>query len=288
MLSAPDVFVLGLRSLSFVAAFQAAGIAFFLSLFGGQLTAAASAIRRLALTATLAGIFLTLANHLLGPARMTGAFSGALDPSLQMLLLESDAGTAHGIRLLGLVMLAVGFSRSRRQRPAFALIGALITVASFAFMGHTAIHEQRGWLAITLMTHLLIVAFWFGSLLPLHILARRESMAVSGLIIHRFSALATWLVPIIFIAGVFMAAVLLSAWENLLTPYGRLILAKTTAFAILMGLAALNKWRFGPGIMARDTGSLVSFQRSVALEWGVVVVVLTLTAVMTGLFSPTH
>ena len=58
--------------------------------------------------------------------------------------------------------------------------------------------------------------------------------------------------------------------------------------AVLMGLAALNKWRFVPAIRAGASGSLPSLQRSMAVEWSVMVLVFFTTAVLTGFFSPGH
>ena len=124
--------------------------------------------------------------------------------------------------------------------------------------------------------------------LPLLYVTAREGAAIGGAILERFSSLATWSVPIILLAGIVMAFVLLPSFADLLTPYGRLVLAKIFGFAVLMGLAALNKWRFVPAIRAGASGSLPGLQRSMAVEWSVMVLVFFTTAVLTGFFSPGH
>ena len=284
----PDIVAIGLRAVSFVAVLQAAGVAMFLWLFGGSLARSAGKIRSLGITAAIAGGVLTLAYHLVQPARMTGSFSGMLDGSLQAMLLTSDAGATTAIRILGLVMLVVGLPKRNRLGEACSLIGATLVVVSFGLMGHTTAHDQRWVLVALLVVHLLIIAFWFGALLPLYVAASRETVADNAFVIENFSAIAAWLVPIIFVAGLGMSVLLLEEFNNLWTAYGVSLLAKVSGFAALMGLATLNKWRLGPAIAAGHAPALRNFQRSVVAEWSLIVAVLVVTAIMTGLFSPIH
>ncbi len=288
MLSAPDVVVVGLRALSFVAIFQATGSVLFLWIFKRQLTITAEPLIKFAAWAAWSAIALTLAHHFLGPARMTGSFSGVFDSSLQWLLLESGAGSARALRIGGLALLAFAIRAKSRRGSAAALLGVALAVVSFGLMGHTATDDLRWLLAPLLIVHLLIISFWFGSLLPLLYVTAREGAAVGGTVLDRFSSLATWSVPIILVAGIVMAIVLLPSFADLLTPYGRLVLAKISGFAVLMGLATLNKWRFVPAIRAGESRSVLGVQRSIALEWSVMVLVFVITAVMTGFFSPGH
>ncbi len=284
----PDIVSIGLRAVSLVAVLQAAWVAMFLWLFGGTLARSAGTIRSLGICTAAAGAFFTLAHHLVQPARMTGSFSGLFDGSLQAMLLSSDAGATNAIRILGLVLLVVGFSKLNRLGEAIGLIGATLVAVSFGLMGHTATHDQRWVLVALLVVHLLIIAFWFGELLPLYMSEARETVEDNALVIGNFSAIAAWLVPIIFVAGLGMSVLLLEELNNLWTAYGVSLLAKVSGFAVLMGLATLNKWRFGPAIVAGHAPALRNFQRSVVAEWGLIVAVLVVTAVMTGLFSPTH
>ena len=58
------------------------------------------------------------------------------------------------------------------------------------------------------------------------------------------------------------------------------------AFAILLALATLNKWRLAPRIGAGDGAAAAAFRRSVLAEWLLIAGVLAATAIMTGYFSP--
>ena len=53
-----------------------------------------------------------------------------------------------------------------------------------------------------------------------------------------------------------------------------------------MGFAAVNKWRLGPAIAGGDAQVRTSFRRSVGIEFLLICIVLSITAVMTTLYSP--
>jgi len=69
-------------------------------------------------------------------------------------------------------------------------------------------------------------------------------------------------------------------------PYGRLLIAKVIGFALLMGIAAANRWRLGPALSEGTIRSERQFRRAVAAEYVLIAAILTITAVMTSFFSP--
>jgi putative copper export protein len=152
--------------------------------------------------------------------------------------------------------------------------------------GHTALGAHRLWLAPLLLVHLILVAFWFGSLWPLRQLCALEPREAAARVIEAFSTGALGLVPLIPLAGAGMAVLLLPDFAALLAPYGLLLGAKLLLFAALMGLAALNKLRLAPALARGEPGALPRFRRSVAAEYVLICAVLAVTAVLTGLFSP--
>jgi putative copper export protein len=83
-----------------------------------------------------------------------------------------------------------------------------------------------------------------------------------------------------------MAVILLPDFAALRRPYGELLMAKAALFAVLLGCAALNKWRLGPGLGSGAPQAGRSFRRVVIAEYSIMVVVLAITAVMTTFFSP--
>ena len=289
MVFATDALVIGLRALSFVALFQATGGAIFLALFGSGLGGATvERIRSLTMIAAFTALVLAVLHYVLTPARMAGTFGATFDPSLEALLLQSNAGGAHIVRFVGLALLALTLDRGSRLNKIVGSIGVALALASFALMGHTTIHPQRWLLVLPLLAHVGVAAFWFGALVPLRVLVRTESAERSGAAIARFSALATRLVPIILLCGVILSVTFIRSFAELWTGYGAMVLGKALAFGALLGLASLNKWRFAPRMVRGDAGAVALFRRTVAIEWVLLAAILVATAALTSLYAPEH
>jgi putative copper export protein len=200
------------------------------------------------------------------------------------MILFSTAGAASAARLGGLCALAAYLSVPRYVPRFVAVVGVVSVATSFALMGHTATGEPRWLLGGLVVAHVAVVAFWFGSLLPLHISLTTEGAATAGGVLGRFSRHATRLVPTIFIAGLTLAWLLLPSLAA--TPFGALLGLKIAGFAGLMGLAAANKWRLAPRIAGGDHGARVALQHSIRAEWALIASVILVTVVLTGVFSP--
>src|SRR6185437_17091655 len=104
--------------------------------------------------------------------------------------------------------------------------GAVLVAVSFTLTGHTSTSSWRWLLAPLLLAHLLIAAFWFGSLGPLYLVTLRESGERTARVVALFSAAAFWLVPLILVAGIAIAVLLLPSVAALRQPYGLLVIAK--------------------------------------------------------------
>jgi putative copper resistance protein D len=282
----PDVVSVILRTLSFVLLFQAAGVAIFIASSGRQLAGSLVPVRRVGQAAAAAAIVLVAAHYALEAARMAGEMPGMWDPTLQGMAWHSPARAALICRLLGLALIAAGLKGSSIRRTFLAVGGAVLAILAFTLTGHTSVNAHRGVLAGLLLIHLLVVAFWFGALWPLSIVSLRETPARAFDLVERFTAVATWLVPAILVVGLAMAALLLPSLSALSEPYGKLLIAKVVGFALLMGLAAANKWRLGRALAQGSAQSGRWFRRSVTAEYVLISAVLAITAVMTSFFSP--
>jgi putative copper resistance protein D len=281
-----DLISVAIRALSFVATLQAAGIAVFTALFGPRLSASAVPIRRLGISSALAGLALVLTHHALEAARMRGEFSGLRDAALQSQVLHSSTGAGNLVRAVALLVIAASLARQGAGWRLVGMLGAIALTFAFLLTGHTSTHPLRWALAPLLLIHLLIVAFWIGALPGLVLVSRRESATTATQLIGSFSAVATWLVPAIALAGLGMASLLLPSASALRQPYGMLLVVKLGVFALLMVLAALNKWRLGPAIACGGAPALAVLNRSILLEYALLVCVLAVTATLTSLYSP--
>ena len=271
------------RALSFIALFQAAGVVIFIAIFGRRLERTRDIVRRIGLVSALAGLLLVAAHYGLEAARMAGDLRGVFDLSLQSMVLHSSMSAGAAFRLVGLTLIAAALSRTGRNE-ALGLAGVAATLVGFLFVGHTATDADRSWLAGLLTLHLAAVAFWFGALGPLFVVARREDASVATPIVDLFSKIASWWVPVILLAGALMTVLLVDRWSVFVQPYGLILLAKVSAFALLMLLASLNKWRYAPALAVPRMA--IAFQRSVTAEYFLICAVLAATAIMTTFFSP--
>ncbi len=308
----PDILSVILRALSFVLQLQAAGVVFFVAAFGPALTLSLPAIRKLARVSAIAAVVAVAGHYVLEAARMSDSFAGVFDLSLQTMAWDSTAGGAFTVRELGLLLIIAGmravparvtahniFAASvgspvavfwkrltARGVTLVGVVGALTVAVSFTLTGHTSVNARRALLVPLLLAHLLIVAFWFGALWPLCMVTLRESKERTARVIAVFSAAAFWLVPMILVVGVGIAAALLPDVAALRKPYGELLIAKVALYGVLMLLAALNKWRYGPAIAGGDLQAGARFRAVVVIEYVFIAAVLCVTAVMTTLCSP--
>jgi putative copper export protein len=272
--------------MSLVAMWQAAGMALFAALFHKQLHASMPRVRHVGLYSALSAILLVVAHHAMEAARRSGEFSSLWDLALQKEVLCSSVGIANVVRVTALGLVATGFMGSTAKRTLIAMLGVLALPAAFLLTGHTSVHPQRWILAPLLAVHLLVVTFWFGALPVLLLATYRESAASVVALTASFTAVATWLVPLIALAGIVMALILLPDLNALRQPYGQLLLAKLGGFIALMALAVLNKWRLGPRIGTGGLSAMAAFRWSLVAEYFLIAGVLVVTATLTSLFSP--
>jgi putative copper resistance protein D len=282
----PDLVDLLLRTASTVSGFSAAGIAWFLLAFGHRLRTSGPRLHRYAQRAALVTLPLLIAHLAMQAARMGGEMSALADPGLQHMALGSGVAVGVALQAPGLVALQLGLRAATRAGLSIAACGAVLLASGFLATGHVMTHAQRWWLAPLLLTHLLIVQFWLGSLVALLIVTTDETLAVAAAVVARFSTAATPLVPLIAVAGAAMATALLPGWSAFALPYGQLLLVKVALFAGLLVLAALNRWRLGPALARTAEATSRPLRRVVAVEALVIVVVLAVTFGMTTWYSP--
>jgi putative copper export protein len=275
---------LALRAAGLVQLFQASGAVLFLEstprALGGVVP-----VRRRAERVALCALPVLVAQLLVEPARLAGEWSGLSDPALWRLAL-SRVGPAIDVRLAGLALLAVGLRSAGPRGRWLALAGSLAALASLVPGGHASLSPYAPLLYPLLALHVLIGSFWFGSLVPLAEATRLLPARELALVLAAFSRYALWLVPLIAASGLAIACLLLPAPGALLEPYGLLLCGKALLYALLLSLAALNRWRFTPSLALGDEAARRPLERSIVTEYVLITLVLVLTAFLTGFFSP--
>lgn len=221
-----------------------------------------------------------------------GSLSAAVDPMLLGMVLESAQGTRLVLVLTGLLLIAASVPAARRL-PALGhglgVGGVLLIILGFLQIGHT-VSEPRILLGGLLTAHLLAAAFWSASLWPLYRLAGYASGATNAAgILARFGRIAALAVGLLVAAGLTLAWWLLGGVAPLLTTaYGQFLLTKILIVALLLLLAATNKWVLVPAFARGDPQAPRRLRRSIALEALLVAVILLVTAVLTTISGPAN
>lgn len=222
-----------------------------------------------------------------------------------MLLSGSSTGAAWKARMIALVVASTAaFMVTRRTMPlALVVVSSGFALATLAWTGHGAMDEGMiGWVHLMAdILHLLSAGAWVGALLGLCLLVMRPArridsthLALTYRALHGFGLVGTIVVGTIVVTGLVNAWLLvgLDNLSSLVTAtYGRLLIAKLALFGGMLGLAALNRFRFTPAF-ERSTASgdhrsaLQTLRTSLATETTCVVAILALVAWLGTLEPP--
>lgn len=184
------------------------------------------------------------------------------DISLVVDTLRTAFGQATAIRLVLLAATAVlVYLRRRISHQLWRFIAVLLgigIVATLSLSGHPVVQHPAGFSVAVDMVHLLAVSAWIGGIATLAVGGRSWSSDPDGELIRRFSRLAVWLVLVIVLTGVTQAWVMMDEFSAVLTTnYGRTLIVKTTAVAVLVSLGWLSRRTLtlnGPASVRRVVG----------------------------------
>lgn len=236
-------------------------------------------------------------------AVMAGSLSEAVKPaSLSFMVTGTALGMAMVVRaavaLLGFI--AVVALKSGRVAWGLAVAAGVLAAASFAWTGHAGATEGPGGLfhRTADIAHAIAAALWLGALAALTILLLRRTSSDDPAI-HRalqaFAGLGTLAVGLLVLTG------LVNSWFLIglarvgdlgASLYGQLLIAKLVLFALMLALAAGNRFGLTPGlgsVLASGEDPRQALQRlrtSVVAETLVGAGLLVVVAVMGTLAPP--
>ncbi|GAA5065627.1 cytochrome c oxidase assembly protein [Nocardia callitridis] len=170
------------------------------------------------------------------------------------------AGTWRTTTVLALIV-AVGCRLALRWGWTPVLFGAsLVTMMPLALTGHSSAGGSHDVATNSLILHLVSVAVWVGGLFAVLAHGLRDG-AHTDLAARRFSVVATIAFVVIGISGVLNSWVRVPADELFTTTYGRLILAKAGALAVLGVFGYLQRRAALPALAAdpNSRGALIRF-----------------------------
>ncbi len=236
-------------------------------------------------------------------AVMAGSLSEALKPaSLSFMVTGMGLGMAMVARAIvaALALVAiVALKPGRLLWTMLAMVGVIVS-ASFAWSGHGAATEGPGglWHLAAAIIHAVSAAVWLGALAALTMLLLRRT-APDDPAIHRalrdFAGLGTLAVVLLVLSGLgnswFMVGPARIAGLGT-SLYGQLLIAKLGLFALMLVLAAGNRFRLTPALGSVLAGgedpwaALQRLRRSVVAETLVGAVLIAVVAIMGTLAPP--
>jgi len=254
---------------------------------------------------TIAGLLLSAGNLLMIAKALSGVAEYAqLDrETVGMVLSATDWGMAWGVRMAAL--LAALPALCLRGLPyglrlGLATVAAAVALATLAWSGHGAMGEgaRRHVHLGAHIAHLLAAGTWVGALLAFVGMAARvrrvtpARIAMLGRTASGFARVGTLVVATLVVTGAINYWLIVgpSLAGVASTPYGVLLLAKLTVFGAMLGLAALNRYRFSPRLAAAPASgearsAAAALRRSLWLETGCATAILALVAWL-GTLSP--
>ena len=186
---------------------------------------------------------------------------------LWTVLSRTDFGNDWLVRLVVACALAATFvplfSRNGANAPWLkiaAVVFAAVLVGSLAYAGHAIGAEGAEGIIhpIADVLHLIAAAAWVGSLAPLALLlaaAGQDSTSLAGArtATLRFSTLGIVCVATLLVTGIVNTWYLAGSVDALTeTEYGHLLLIKIALFFVMVGVAAINRLRLTPQLIALD------------------------------------
>jgi putative copper export protein len=238
---------------------------------------AARTLRRV----TRIGAVVTIAGTVFALVVLVLRLGEGLDATILGAVLGSNVGGAAALRLTGacLLLFVPGDDEGVFNRGMQSL-AAVLAVGSFAFSGHAA--AEGLWPGIIAAVHVALVAWWIGALLALRQAGRTAELRA---LLRRFSALALWMIGALATAGTLLVAILIDVAAGL-TPYARNLAVKLAIVAIVLGVAAYNRFALTKAIEAGDATAAAKLARTIDAELVLIGAILIATAIMTTYSSP--
>ena len=217
--------------------------------------------------ALVASAFAGIAWLLIEATEMAGATIGQVvrDGAVVVVLRQTEFGHVFALRVLlwlALVASMVWMRRARPGRSSRLRVGvvplmAAAYLAALAGAGHAGAATE-GLVRVVHIgadsLHLLAAGGWLGALPPLvHCFAHGLSPDAVARLARRFSVLGVVCVGALIATGIVNALFLVGSFAALFgTAYGQLLVVKLALFAVMLAIAATNRFRLTPRLTGDD------------------------------------
>jgi len=205
---------------------------------------------------------------------------------LQRVLFDTQFGHAWLVRMGLLAVAVIAVARF----DALALVAAAGVLCGLGWMGHAgaaADGAQRAGELAADAAHLLAAGAWVGTLPAFVAALRREHSAQArAAVTDRYSQMATAAVTVLLFTGIVNTRFRVGTLGALFhTDYGALLLAKIALVALMLGVAAVNRWRLTPLLRTGDLRAAIALSRNASAEIVLGVLVVALVGLL-GITAP--
>jgi putative copper export protein len=209
-----------------------------------------------------------------------GELLSILDPIILELALTSKAGYATIFALIGFTLTVISARYELVSLKFLGWLGIGFVLLSFIYTGHS---QKSGILAqILLLFHLICVAFWLGSFIPLYNMCSSANTSNLHVIAHRFGIIAIFYLVVLIISGGSFAYILMNDISLLFdTSYGNAFLIKMSLVSLLFLFGALNKFKNVPLIKNEPTVGSMQLKKSIRIEMYIALLILSSTSILT-------
>ena len=165
--------------------------------------------------------------------------------------------------------------------------GLALLIASFLVTGHAATAAPV-WLAATnVALHLAGAGFWIAALQPLLASTGSALHRDAGRAMDQFSSRALWLVGLLLLSGLVVSWIQVRSIANLTsTDYGKRLLVKLGLVAVVLAMAAYNKFRLTPALHADRPRAAAAMARSIRIESLMMLLIVAAAASLTLVTPP--
>lgn len=175
--------------------------------------------------------------------------------------------------------------RLRVEASPLAFVGAVLLVASEAFIGHTATTTPRLLVILSDVGHLVAGGLWAAGAVMLAATIRRrhrrDAPLDARLLATRFSVVAGWSLAAVAVTGAVLGWQILGDVSGLWsTTFGQVLLLKMAVVAVIACIGAYNHRVIVPALVNGGEHADHQFRQTVAVEAALFGVVLALTAVL--------
>lgn len=227
-----------------------------------------------------AGVLISLILFLSTAGNMGGDLASVFEYSMLQFAFSSKSGAAAITSLLGFIIILIAENRFSKWRLGALITGSILVLLSFVIVGHSLIEGLLS--QFLLLVHLIGIAYWLGSFLPLTRLCEIPDIGNLPLIAHRFGIIAiAYVSALVFAGGMFAYNILGGLTPLIDTTYGNTLLTKLIVVTLLLSLAALNKFQLVPLIKQNLYLGARRLRVFVRLEMLLASLVLLLTSFLT-------